>query len=427
MKIGVALSQTLVIYVEVDELGTVEEIKVLLEVETNIIVSQQRLIHNNSELRDNTPILESGILEGDIIQLIAPLNPYKLEALDLLQRYRENPAEFLNYGRIDPNLLEMFKNGDLISIEKFIQQLTENKNKMRMDKVQNEMKLDLDPLNPDAQKEIESRINQKNIDENLKYAQEYVPEMFAKVTMLYIDIKVHGKAMQAFVDSGAQSTILSKKCAEKLGIMRLADIRFSGQVVGVGTDNIVGRIHAINLEIGGNFYDCSIYVIENAKIDMLFGLDMLKRHQCCIDLHKNVLTLNAGQFSVPFLSDAQIHRDGDEEFMDVDKVKNQNVEEKKVEEKKVEEKKVEEKKVEVKKVEEKKVEEKKTEAPSLNAGNIARPTPASNSHPWEEKIMKIVKLGYSRDDALRALTSFNGNEDMAASYLFSRGSGFGFD
>jgi DNA damage-inducible protein 1 len=204
--------------------------------------------------------------------------------------------------------------------------------------------------------------------------------------------------------------------------MRLADIRFSGQVVGVGTDNIVGRIHAINLEIGGNFYDCSIYVIENAKIDMLFGLDMLKRHQCCIDLHKNVLTLNAGQFSVPFLSDAQIHRDGDEEFMDVDKVNNQNVEEKKVEEKKVEEK-----KVEVKKVEEKKVEEKKTEAPSLNAGNIARPTPASNSHPWEEKIMKIVKLGYSRDDALRALTSFNGNEDMAASYLFSRGSGFGFD
>ena len=66
MKIGVALSQTLVIYVEVDELGTVEEIKVLLEVETNIIVSQQRLIHNNSELRDNTPILESGILEGMI-------------------------------------------------------------------------------------------------------------------------------------------------------------------------------------------------------------------------------------------------------------------------------------------------------------------------------------------------------------------------
>ena len=424
MKIGVALSQSLIIYVEVDELGTVEEIKVLLEVEANILVSQQRLIHNNSELRDNTAILDSGILEGDIVQLIAPINPYKLEALDLLQRYRENPAEFSNYGQIDPKLIEMFKNGNLIEIEKFIQQITEKKNNMRMDKVQNEMKLDLDPLNPEAQREIESRINQKNIDENLKYAQEYVPEMFAKVTMLYIDIKVHGKAMQAFVDSGAQSTILSKKCAEKLEIMRLADTRFSGQVVGVGTDKIVGRIHAINLEIGGNFYDCSIYVIENAKIDMLFGLDMLKRHQCCIDLHKNVLTLNAGQFSVPFLSDAQIHGVDDDELMDIDKAKTQSLE-KKAEEKKAEEKKIEEKKAEVKKAEEKKVEEKKAETGVVHPGSSVRGTPAGSSHPWEDKIMKIVRLGYSRDEALRALTSFNGNEDMAASYLFSKGSGFG--
>lgn len=69
-------------------------------------------------------------------------------------------------------------------------------------------------------------INKKNIEENREYAEEYIPESFGTVTMLYIELSINRHPVQAFVDSGAQSTIMSKACAERCGIMRLVDTRF---------------------------------------------------------------------------------------------------------------------------------------------------------------------------------------------------------
>lgn len=126
-------------------------------------------------------------------------------------------------------------------------------------------------------------------------AQEMFPEFFGQITMLYVNVKVNKKPVQAFVDSGAQSTIISQDCAERCGIMNLLDTRFQGTAVGVGISKILGRIHVADMEIGGTILPCSFTVLEDNKVDLLFGLDNLKRHQCCIDLVTNTLHLKNGE------------------------------------------------------------------------------------------------------------------------------------
>jgi len=95
--------------------------------------------------------------------------------------------------------------------------------------------------------------------------------------------------------------------------MRLIDTRFAGMAMGIGTSRILGRVHAANLEILGKTLVCSLTVLEDNKVDFLFGLDNLKRHQCCVDLVQNMLHMRNGEISVPFLSEGEIRKNEFEE------------------------------------------------------------------------------------------------------------------
>lgn len=90
--------------------------------------------------------------------------------------------------------------------------------------------------------------------------------------------------------------------------MNLLDTRFAGMAVGVGSSKILGRIHIADMEIGGHILQCSFTVLEDNKVDLLFGLDNLKRHQCCIDLITNKLHIKNWEFSVDFLGDGEIKK-----------------------------------------------------------------------------------------------------------------------
>merc|ERR1712136_319068 len=109
------------------------------------------------------------------------------------------------------------------------------------------------PMDPENQKYLEERIRQQHVDRTYMEAMENSPEMFGTVIMLYINCKVNGKPVKAFVDSGAQMTIMSQACAERCGIVRLIDQRWQGMAVGVGKQKIIGRVHMGQMEIEGVF------------------------------------------------------------------------------------------------------------------------------------------------------------------------------
>ncbi|KNA09910.1 hypothetical protein SOVF_149300 [Spinacia oleracea] len=411
MKITVMTSDDKFISLDVDPDEAVENVKALLEVESGVVLQQQQLMYNGKEMNNHEKLSGLGVCEGDLIMMLSiAAPPSRSSSSDLTLKpdgSAANPGAFQQQVRSDSNLMaQLFQSdpelaqaisgNDLNKLQDILRQRHHQKAALRQKEEEDLALHYADPFDVEAQKKIEASIRQKGIDENWAAAIEHNPEAFARVVMLYVDMEVNGVPIKAFVDSGAQSTIISKRCAERCGLLRLLDERYKGIARGVGQMEILGRIHAAHIKIGNVFYPCSFTVLDSDNMEFLFGLDMLRKHQCIIDLKDNTLKLGGGEVSVPFLPEKDIPS----HFLDEDSFSKQasgsgapvssgindirNV-------------------------------------PSLPTGSQSSGGAGGNpgqSSEFEAKVSKLVELGFERSQVVQALQLFNGNEEQAAGFLF---------
>lgn len=229
---------------------------------------------------------------------------------------------------------------------------------------------------------------------------EYSPESFGQVHMLYIDVKVNGHPVKAFVDSGAQMTIMSQACAERCHIMRLVDRRWEGVAKGVGTQKIIGRVHLCQIQIQDLHLQSSFSILENQPMDMLLGLDMLKRHQCILDLGKNQLQIGSSGTVTSFLGEADLP-----EHARLNQPNPSTGEDKEL-------------------AEALSRSAQDSAGPSgASASSAPRPSPAPQATTPqfpEASIAQLTGQGFSRQQVLEELQRSSGNVDQALASLFSK-------
>lgn len=222
---------------------------------------------------------------------------------------------------------------------------------------------------------------------------------------------VNGTPMKAFVDSGAQQTIMSLDCAKRCGLERFIDTQFAGIAKGVGTCRIVGRVHMAQIKIGNTFFPCSFSILEEQSMDFLLGLDMLRRHQCTIDLVQNVLRI--GGEVTPFLAEKDIpskFRDEEPEESSGPTLSIGN------------DQKVEgtpKNPIQIPQI----IIPNPNEIAAQNQRNNQniQPQPVSqpqSSNPMEAGINQLMGLGFTRQQCIDALNAAGGNVDIAAGMLF---------
>lgn len=93
--------------------------------------------------------------------------------------------------------------------------------------VEMERRLRSNPMDSEANAYFGEKIQKQNVDNQYRQMMEEFPESMGKVLMLYIDAKVNNHPIQAFVDSGAQSSKFSQVTSKRRFVFSSRDLLFS--------------------------------------------------------------------------------------------------------------------------------------------------------------------------------------------------------
>lgn len=141
---------------------------------------------------------------------------------------------------------------------------------------------------------------QSLIDENYQLAIDTIPESFIPVKMLYIKGKINKKEINIFIDTGAQVSVMSLSMARELGVDFLIDHFCEGKLVGVGSKDMSGKIHYLDIQLDNFNLPCGFTIIDNDDIKIMLGLNSMLSMGCILDLKNKKMIFN--NYEIKFLN-----------------------------------------------------------------------------------------------------------------------------
>lgn len=93
--------------------------------------------------------------------------------------------------------------GQYDKIKVVIKERMSRNREYQQERMELQRRIEENPFDEEANKKIEEIIRQENVQNNFRMAQDYNPELFDQIDMLYIECEINKVKMQAFVDSGA--------------------------------------------------------------------------------------------------------------------------------------------------------------------------------------------------------------------------------
>jgi hypothetical protein len=180
------------------------------------VVGKVGIGDNLITIRDkaNIPITSSMMTPNISQSMMTPNITQSMRAPNITQSQSIYGSQIQNLGssnmsRVNPNLLGLSSNSAVNDILNY-----------------NNLNDNIDT--PEAQREIMQMIQNQRINDNLRQGIETMPESLFPVHMLFINIEINNKKVNALVDTGAQSSLMSANLCRKCNLMSMVDKRFQG-------------------------------------------------------------------------------------------------------------------------------------------------------------------------------------------------------
>lgn len=135
------------------------------------------------------------------------------------------------------------------------------------------------------------------------------PSEFMDDDLIHVACEIGGIAVEMMVDTGAQSSVISKSLAQRLNLMSMIDTSRQGVAVGVGSARILGQLHRIPVRIGLTEFNIDFTVLGVDEQLLMLGIDQMKRMKCILDLERRCIVFGgSGGVEVPFLPSSSTRR-----------------------------------------------------------------------------------------------------------------------